>query len=299
MFLDDREGQVDLGRVGLYSGLFRRGVADVPPDVVAEVEHLGYGAVWVPDARGDLSPVEQLAGATRRMVVATGVVSVWTCAAPDLAMAYERVERTAPGRILVGVGISHGSLVERAGHHYDRPLERLTAYLDELDAAEPTIRAARRVIGANGPRMLALAGARTAGAHPYLVTPEHTHQARSILGPRPLLAPEQKVLFEPDPYRARTLARSRLALYFGLPNYVRSWARMGYGEDDLVDGGSDRLIDALVAWGDVDRIATRVREHHAAGADHVAVHVLTNTPAPPIDTWRTLAPALIDDRATS
>ena len=176
---------------------------------------------------------------------------------------------------------------------YDKPLARTAAFLDELDAAVPPLAPANRVLAALGPKMLELARARTAGVHPYLVTPEHTAIARAAVGPDALVAPEQALVLETDPAAARAIARVHLSTYLGLPNYANNWRRLGYTEDDIADGGSDRLVDALVAWGDEAALAARVQEHRDAGADHVCVQVLTEDPrALPLAQWRRLAPAL-------
>jgi len=184
--------------------------------------------------------------------------------------------------------------VEELGQRYLRPYEKMAAFLDELDASSPPVPKERRVLAALGPRMLRLAAERAAGAHPYLVTPEHTRRARAILGPRPLLAPEQKVVVETDLVRAQEIGRGGIARYLQLPNYTNNLRRLGFTEEDLAGGGSDALVDALVAWGTPEDIEARVREHHEAGADHVAVQVLTAPDAPglPHEQWRMLAPAL-------
>ena len=168
----------------------------------------------------------------------------------------------------------------------------MAAYLDALDKTDPPVPADARVLAALGPKMLRLAAERAAGAHPYLTTPDHTRQAREILGPEPLLAPEQRVVLETDPAAARELGRRHLAIYLQLPNYTNNLRRMGFTDDDFAGGGSDRLVDAIVAWGDVDALVARVRAHHDAGAAHVCIQVLTADPrALPLTEWRTLAVA--------
>jgi probable F420-dependent oxidoreductase len=232
--------------------------------------------------------------ATRRVVVAPGIVNLWMHAASETAAAHHHLTREHPDRFLLGLGVSHAALVD-AGHpgRYRHPRAATEGYLDELDAAEPPVPTSERVLAALGPRMLALAGARTAGAHPYLVTPEHTASARAALGPRALLAPEQHVVLEDDPATARDVARSQLAIYLGLPNYLNSWRRLGFAEEDVAPPGSDRLVDALVAWGDEATAAGRVRAHLDAGADHVCVQAAaTDLRALPLEAWRRLAPAL-------
>ena len=212
----------------------------------------------------------------------------------DVAAGHATLARDYPDRFLLGLGVSHAPAVERSEQVYEHPLAKMQGYLDALDAAEPPVPAAERMLAALGPRMLALAGDRTAGAHPYLVGPEHTAFARETLGTGPLLAPEQKVVLDTDPTRARAVARQHLARYLELPNYTNNLLRTGYGDDDLADGGSDRLVDGIVAWGDLSAIDARVREHRDAGADHVCLQVLLEDPsALPRDEWRALAEALL------
>lgn len=284
---------VDVGRVGIWSNSrLWAGDAGKRREAAAELDELGYGALWVGAASGNLDLASTLLDATRRLAVATGIVSVWTVPADRLAATYTDVAAAHPGRFLLGLGVSHAPAVESTGQRYARPYEKLTGYLDELDAAAPPVPKEGRALAALGPRVLALAGERTAGAHPYLVTPEHTRRAREVLGAGPLLAPEQKVVLETDPARARAVARKRAGFYLRLPNYTNNLRRLGYTDDDFADGGSDRLVDGLVAWGDVDTVLARVREHHQAGADHVCVQVLTDEEALPRAQWRTLAEAL-------
>jgi probable F420-dependent oxidoreductase len=208
-----------------------------------------------------------------------------------------------PGRFVLGLGVSHQPMVEGLrGQTYERPLAAMREYLERMDAAmyvaaEPA-EPPRRVLAALGPKMLTLAAERTDGAHPYNVPPEHTAGAREILGPEKLLAPEQAVLLETDPTEARRIGRSHVAIYRDLPNYMNNLRRFGITDDDIADGGSDRLVDMLVAWGDVDAIRARVQAHLDAGADHVAVQVLTpERGTVPLDEWRELAPALLSGPA--
>lgn len=282
---------VDVGRVGVWTS---SQLLNTPAAVeaAAQLDELGYGALWIGSSAGDLRLVADLLQATSRIVVATGIVNVWFEPAGPTAAAYARVSRTYPDRLLLGIGAGHKSTVEATtGQRYERPYEKLISYLDELDTADPPVPVDRRVLAALGPRVLQLARDRTAGAHPYLVTPEHTHRARDILGPGPLLAVEQKVVLETDPDKARTIARTRLTPYLALPNYTRNWLRLGFTEDDVAGSGSDRLVDALVAWGDIDAIVARVAEHHRAGADHVCIQALTDSPGFPVTTLEELAQA--------
>jgi probable F420-dependent oxidoreductase len=271
---------IELGRIGFW-----RHPSALPPEVVAEVEALGYGAIWLGSSPGgDLKVVEDLLDATARLAVATGIVNVWKDDAATIGADYHRIAARHPGRFLLGLGIGH----PEATGEYQQPYAKLVSYLDELD--ELKVPAEGRALAALGPRVLRLAADRTAGAHPYLVTPEHTRRARQIMGPGPVLAPEQKVILETDPERAREIGRPRVANpYLGLTNYVSNLRRLGWTDADLADGGSDALIDALVVHGDADALARGVTAHLDAGADHVAVQVLATDPLP---TLRALAGAL-------
>ncbi|MGJ5828545.1 LLM class F420-dependent oxidoreductase [Streptomyces ossamyceticus] len=279
------------GRYGIWSiGLrsedpARRGEL---VEAAVELEELGFGAVWLGGSTGVRHAVP-LIEATTRLTVATGVQSIWQYEAADTAAEYATLEATHPGRFLLGLGVSHAKLADR----YRRPYSAMVAYLDALDAAG--VPAERRVLAALGPKMLRLSRDRAAGSHPYLVTPEHTAEAREALGDGPLLAPELKVILETDPARARATARAHLSFYLGLPNYTNTFLRLGFTESDLAAGGSARLIDALYAWGDENRIRARVDEFHAAGADHVALQVIDGGPtgdALPREGWRRVAALL-------
>lgn len=288
-------GTPALGRVGIWSSELRTGPAAEAGEAATELEELGYGAIWLP-GRGpeDLEErVTTLLGASRRLTVATGIVSIWTHPAEATAALHARVTRAFPGRFVLGIGVSHAPMVNRTGQTYAKPLAAMNAYLDELDSAPEPVPVSERVLAALAPRMLALARDRASGSHPYLVTPDHTRYARGILGAGPLLAPEQMVVLEEDPGRARAVARTKLELYFGLPNYVANLERIGFGQADVENGGSDRLVDAIVAWGNPETIAARIEEHVTAGADHVCVQVLpTEGEGMPRAAWRALAGAL-------
>ncbi len=252
---------IDLGRVGVW---LRAG--QVTPQFAGEMEMLGYGAVWLggsPDGR--LDAVDALMAATGRINIATGIVNMWKDDAATVAASYHRIEGQHPGRFLLGVGIGHPEAVRE----YRRPYDKITEYLDQLvDAGVPTD---RRVLAAE----------RTAGAHPYLTTPRHTTLAREILGPGVLLAPEQKVVLDTDPERARSIARPAVKNpYLGLVNYRNNLLRTGWTEDDLAGDGSDRLIDALAPHGDAKTVAAAVTAHLEAGADHVCIQVLGDDPVP-------------------
>jgi probable F420-dependent oxidoreductase len=284
---------VQLGRYGVWSGAFRsRDTTNL--EAVGELEALGYGTVWVPGgAGGDVfGAVRRLLDATERLVVATGILNIWMHDPADVANERAKLEAAHPGRFLLGLGVSHGFLVDRDEPGvYRRPLQKMRAYLDALDGAEPAVPRDARVLAALGPKMLELARDRTAGAHPYNVTPEHTASAREVLGDGPVLAPEQGVVLERDPARAREIARESLAIYVGAPNYVNNWMRLGYTQDDVAGGQlSDRLVDGIVAWGSPADVARRLRAHLDAGADHVCVQVLAGwQPGLPRDDLRDLA----------
>jgi len=239
-------------------------------EAAAELEELGYGALWFPNGRGMFERARDLLEATRRVVVATGIASIWMHSAEDAATAHHALAEAFPGRFLLGLGVSHAHLVDREEPgRYSRPLSRMREYLDRLDAAATPVPIGERILAALGPRMLGLASARTAGAHPYLGTVEHTRRAREALGSGRLLAPELPVVLETDPSRARAIAREHLTFYLQAPNYTNNWRRLGFTPHDLAGGGSERLVDEVVAWGSSDAIRERIAEHHGAGADHV------------------------------
>ncbi|MGV9360173.1 TIGR03620 family F420-dependent LLM class oxidoreductase [Amycolatopsis sp. NPDC003731] len=247
---------------------------EVTPGSAAEIERAGYGTLWL-DASppADLALAEQLLDATTRLAVGTSVVNVWTADADTVAASYHRIEARHPGRFLLGVGIGH-----REVHtEWASPYDTLVSYLDRLDQAG--IPADRVVVAALGPRMLRLARDRTAGTIPCMTTPEHTRRARSLIGAGKLLLPGQFALIEPDAERARAIARSAPpGTALGVANYANNLRRLGYGDDDLADAGSDRLIDALVAHGDPAAVATSLLAHREAGADQVGVYPLGNDP---------------------
>ncbi|MTD14777.1 TIGR03620 family F420-dependent LLM class oxidoreductase [Nakamurella sp. YIM 132087] len=272
----------DIGQFGVW-----RGYQHVSPELAAEIEKLGFGAVWLGSSPGeDLETVEGLLAATEHLVVATGIVNVWAAAPAATAASYHRIEQRFPGRFLLGIGIGHPEHTAE----YRSPYEALVEYLDVLDAEG--VPADRRVLAALGPRVLRLARDRTRGAHPYLVPATYTRQAREILGVGPLLAPEHKVVLETDPVAARAVGRPPVDRpYLHLRNYVSNLERLGWTEADIADGGSDALIDALVAHGTASAVAAQLREHLAAGADHVPVQVLPQS-GDPLPALRELAAAL-------
>jgi probable F420-dependent oxidoreductase len=289
---------VELGAVGIWGGGPWR-VDDrtaEASEVAAELEELGFGALWVSGGQqpGLSIRYRKLLDATSRLPIASGILNIWLTGADEIARAVAELEAAHPDRFLLGLGVSHAPLVERGGHAYTRPYSRMVAWLDDLDGQEPTVPADRRILAALGPRMLGLAAARSTGAHPYFVPVEHTEAARRLLGEGPVLAPEQAVVLEADPGRARRVARAHTEAYLAMPNYVNNLRSLGFGDDDFRGAGSDRLVDAVVAWGDDAAVAHRVREHHQAGAAHVCVQVLTeNLDAFPRAEYRRLAEALL------
>jgi probable F420-dependent oxidoreductase len=279
-----------LGGTGIWSHHLRHDPAEEIAEAVAELEQLGYSAVWIPDIGGDVfAALDHLLDSSSTMTIATGILNVWMHTASDTAAWWRRLPDDRRRRVLVGLGISHAPIV---GDRFGKPLATFGAYLDELD--EEGVPAEARCLAALGPKMLELSRDRSAGAHPYLVTPEHTASARETLGSDALLAVEQGVVLGTDPDIARIVARSALAGYLGLPNYVNNFRRMGFTEDDFANGGSDRLVDEIIAWGDVDTVAARIRQHRDAGADHVCVQVHTAPGSPmPRALWRDLAAAVV------
>jgi probable F420-dependent oxidoreductase len=246
-----------------------------------------------------------LLGATERLVVATGIATIYGRDPVSMASVWKTLTDAFPGRFLLGLGVSHQPAVEGIRRHdYGPPLTAMREYLDGMDAAPYLARPPRdepvRALAALGPKMLELAATRAVGAHPYFVPVEHTARAREVMGPDAWLMPEQMAVLETDPSKAREVARQTMAVYLGLPNYVNNLRRLGWTDDDLGDGGSDRLVDAIVVWGDEAAVQARCAEHFAAGADHVCVQVLNGSRSHlPLDEWRRLAPALLGDQERS
>jgi probable F420-dependent oxidoreductase len=290
---------MNIGRVGIWTFALDLQPAAKAQEAAAHIEALGYGAIWIPEALGrePFSSAGILLAATRRIVLATGIANIWARDAMAMAAGQKTLTEAYPDRFLLGIGVSHAPLVGMRGHTYDKPLSAMQQYLDAMDSA-PYLASAptatpKRVIAALAPKMLKLAAERTQGSHPYFVPPEHTAVARKILGTGPWLCPEQAVVLETDADTARQIGRTHMATYLTLPNYVNNLKRLGFTDDDAANGGSDRLVDAIVAWGDVAAIAQRIAEQHAAGADHVCIQVLTDQPdALPRGEWRTLAALL-------
>lgn len=274
---------IELGRFGVW-----RRVADIDPSMAREVEDLGYGAIWVGGSpSGDLERVEEIIAATERIPVVTGIVNMWREEAATVARSYQRVDARHPGRFLLGVGVGH----PEATDEYRGPLEKIMSYLAELEDAGVPHEAL--VLAALGPRVLEIAAERTVGAHPYLTTPRHTRFAREVMGPGPLLAPEQKVILEEDGDRARTLGRKSVARYLRLVNYRNSLLREGWEEPDLDDGGSDALVDELVLHGGPEDVAAGIRAHLDAGADHVCIQAIGDNP---LGEYREIGRVLLGER---
>ncbi|MER5480919.1 LLM class F420-dependent oxidoreductase [Streptomyces sp. NPDC002734] len=277
---------VDVGRFGIWSGKLREG-GDEAVEAVAELDRLGFGAVWF--GMASVPAAGELLAASSRIAVATGILSIWQYDAAMVAEQAAAVEDRHPGRLLLGLGVSHAPLAK----DYRKPYSAMVDYLDALDSASAPLPKESRALAALGPRMLRLAAERTAGAHPYLVDAQFVARARETLGAGPLLAPEVKVVLSADAAEARRIGRETVDMYTRLPNYTDNWLRMGFEEKDFADGGSDRLIDSVVVWGDDDTIRSRLAEFHDAGADHVAVQVLDGSPdRHPREGWRRLADLL-------
>jgi probable F420-dependent oxidoreductase len=297
---------MDVGAVGLWTFQLDLQPAAAARDIAAEVEAQGWGALWVPEAVGrePLTHAGVLLGATKKLVVATGVANVWSRSATATAAAQRLLADVSKGRFLLGLGVSHQPMVEGLlGQRYERPLEKMASYLDGIDDAFTTSPPPKddppRVLAALGPRMLELAATRAWGAHTYFVPVDHTPVAREVMGTGPMLLVEQAVVLSTDEDEAREVARRYMQTYLALPNYTRNLLRLGFAEEDLADGGSDKLVDALVAWGDVDAVVERVKAHRDAGADHVCLQVLdADATAVPVDQWRELAAALVPARPT-
>ncbi|MCP5027631.1 MAG: LLM class F420-dependent oxidoreductase [Actinomycetia bacterium] len=291
---------IDIGTFGVWTSLLDLHPTSRVREVVAQLDEMGWGALWRPESAGR-DPLVSAAlwlDACPRMAVATGIAQTYARHPLTTMAASRTLDEAFPGRFLLGLGVSHAPMVEGVrGLDYSTPLGDMEAHLDAMDAAPftglgPDGRPPR-ILAALGPKMLALSAAKADGAHPYFTTPDHTALAREIIGPDKFLAPEHMVLVETDPERARRVARDNMARYLALPNYANNLKRLGFTDDD-VSSISDRLVDAIVLWGDLDSIVARVREHIDAGADHVCVQALVEDPADlPIDDWRQLAEALL------
>ncbi len=245
------------------------------------VEAWGYGALWIPEAIGRevFSASAWLLANTSRLIVASGIANIYARDSLSSAAAQKGLNEQSGDRFLLGLGVSHIPLVQDVRQHeYGKPVATMRAYLQGMANAPyksaPPAAPPKTVLAALGPRMVELSAELADGAHPYNVTPEHTGQARTILGAGKLLCVEQGAILETDPGQARALARQFLTLYLGLPNYVNNWRRLGFSDTDFASGGSDRLIDAVIVWGDERAIRARIEEHWQAGADHVCVQAI-------------------------
>jgi probable F420-dependent oxidoreductase len=291
---------IDIGRVGIWTGVLDTVPSSEAQRIARRIEELGFPTLWIPETigRDPFITATLLLSATSTLKVATGIANIYARDALTMANTQRSLEEAFPGRFLLGLGVSHEHLVDRVRHHdYSKPYSQMVRYLDEMDGAlfmavGPADRPAT-VLAALGPKMLKLAGEKADGAHPYFVPVEHTAQARDILGPEPILAPEQMVVLETDRTKALEVARAGMAIYLRAPNYLNNLLRLGFTDDDFADGGSERLADAIVAMGTVDTVRDRVQAHVDAGASHVCVQVLSGDfTTVPEGAWQDLAAAL-------
>jgi len=292
---------MELGRIGIWSWAFANMPSHALREIMPEIESLGFRTMWYPEylSREALTGGAVLLAAGKNCIAVTGIAVIWGRDATTMANGSRTLAEAYPGRFALGIGVSHRPIVTTRGWNYERPYSTMVDYLDAMEktryigpppAQEPPV-----ILAALGPRMLRLAAKRAWGAHPYFVTPEHTHSARAILGAGTILAPEQAVVLSTDADAAREIARNHASLYLSLPNYRNNLMRLGWCEEDLDHGGSNALIDAIVAWGDLDTIRSRIDSHLEAGADHVGVQVLNGQEQGfPITEWREIAPALTD-----
>jgi len=293
---------LSIGRVGVWTGALDAHPTAVAQDAARRLEALGYPTLWIPEAvgRDPFVASANLLAATSTLKLATGIANIYARDPMTMAACRSTLAEAYPGRFVLGLGVSHRHLVTGVRKHdYSKPLSYMRTYLEGMDQAlfmahKPT-EEAPTVLAALGPKMLELSATRTAGAHPYFTTPEHTAYARQVMGDGPLLAPEQMVVLSTDPTEARTIARAGMAVYLRAPNYLNNLVRLGFDESDWADHtkASDRLVDAIVAWGTAEQIATRVKAHHDAGADHVCVQVLRADRTLPLDEWTELAGVLL------
>lgn len=291
---------MDIGRVGIWTGVLDSVPSAEAQRLAQQLEEMGFPTLWIPETigRDPFITATLLLSATSQLKLATGIANIYARDAMTMANTQRSLDEAFPGRFLLGLGVSHQHLVDRVRHHdYSKPYSKMVQYLDEMDGAlfmgvGPAQRPAT-VLAALGPKMLQLAADKTDGAHPYFVPVEHTAQARAVLGPDKLLAPEQMVVLETDRAKALEIARQGMAIYLRAPNYLNNLRRLGFGDDDFADGGSDRLVDAIVATGDVAAVVDRVQGHFDAGASHVCVQVLGESlTTVPEAAWRELAGAL-------
>ncbi len=289
----------NIGNIGIWTGAFDAHPADAVRAAVADLDSQGWPTVWIPEtvSRDPFVAASMILGSTERLNVATGIASIWARDAMTTANATKTLCEAYNGRFLLGLGVSHHTLTEWVRKHdYSKPYSTMKEYLERMDSSmyrgpEPADTPGR-VLAALGPKMLTLSAEMADGAHPYFVPPEHTAIARQAVGPDKIVASEQMVVLEEDPSVAREIARKHMAVYLGLPNYANNLKRLGFTDDDI-DGPTDKLVDAIVAWGDESAIKARVDEHVAAGASHVCVQVLRADSALPVAEWSRLATALI------
>lgn len=291
--------RVELGTYGIWYGRIDALPTSQAKEAAQLIESLGFGALWLAEAVGRDPFVSSsiLLGATSTLRLATGIANIYARDPMTMVAGQKTLAEAFPDRFLLGLGVSHANLVAGVRKHdYSKPYSFMVDYLARMDKAlfmahgpenEPG-----RVLAALGPKMLELSATAANGAHPYFTTPEHTASAREIIGPNALLAPEQMVVLSTDPTEARSIARAGMKIYIGLPNYWNNLIRLGFTDEDRADGGSDRLVDAIVAWGTDEQISARINEHVAAGADHVCVQVLSTSNAMPGAEWSRLADAL-------
>ncbi|MDH4145096.1 MAG: LLM class F420-dependent oxidoreductase [Acidimicrobiia bacterium] len=291
---------IDLGRVGIWQGVLDQQPSARVRELVAEIEAMGWPSLWLPESTGRDAFVSSgvMLGATSTLKVATGIAQIHARDAVTMANAYRTIHEAYDGRFVLGIGVSHAPMIEGVRNQpYVKPFTLMKDYVAAMKAAPFTAVGADElppfVLAALGPKMLRLAAGETAGAHPYFVPPEHTALARDTMGPDAYLAPEQMVILDPDASSARSLARKEMARYLALPNYANNLRRLGWSEDDLA-GPSDRLVDAIIAWGGEDEVRARVQAHLDAGADHVCVqHLVEDRRNPPVAEWRRLADSLL------
>ncbi|MFI6029238.1 LLM class F420-dependent oxidoreductase [Amycolatopsis magusensis] len=269
----------ELGRIGVW-----RPVWTTTPELAAKAEELGYGTWWIGGSPpAELELVDQLLAATSSLVVATSIVNMWSADPAEVARSYHRIEDKYPGRFLLGVGVGH----PEATQVYQKPYDKIVEYLDQLDAGGVPVEA--RALAALGPKVLKLSAERTLGALPYLTTPEHTRQARELLGEGKLLVAEHKVVLDTDDARGRETGRDMVKMYLRLRNYTSNLKRLGFTDEDVAGDGSDRLIDALALHGDADHLTAGLQAHFDAGADHVAIQALGDDPLPALTALAQLA----------
>ncbi len=290
---------IDIGTVGIWSGALDGHPAGRVREAVAELDAQGWPCLWIPEtvSRDPFVAAGMILGVTPNLKVATGIASIWARDPMTTANASLTLNEAYDGRFLLGLGVSHHTITEWVRKHdYSKPLTKMREYLDRMDKSmykgPPAPEPPSRVLAALGPKMLALSAEMADGAHPYFVPVEHTAMAREVVGPDKMVATEQMVVLETDPSKAREIARKNMAVYLGLPNYANNLIRMGYTEDEVTNA-SDRVVDAIVAWGDIDTVASRVKAHRDAGASHVCVQVLQSGTDIPTSAWGELASALI------